>query len=213
MVTRDKLYSCTQQSSSTIHRYRRLCRSSTTIRKSLELTKTIWGDKHLQYLCTIILWIEPYILLNIGNTNKQAIFQNRVKKVFIDIQARSLSPTDIAQEVDPDKFYMAIEKFLHLYLMDAPPQQEIQSLKEFISNLIKNDLTPNLGEEHPITIQYENDLAHILFLQGNYKEAILIKEKLLESSKKYMERLVAVISRHRNILFIQQRYFQQLYLL
>lgn len=193
MVTRDKLYSCTQQSSSTIHRYRRLCRSSTTIRKSLELTKTIWGDKHLQYLCTIILWIEPYILLNIGNTNKQAIFQNRVKKVFIDIQARSLSPTDIAQEVDPDKFYMAIEKFLHLYLMDAPPQQEIQSLKEFISNLIKNDLTPNLGEEHPITIQYENDLAHILFLQGNYKEAILIKEKLLESSKKYMERLVAVI--------------------
>lgn len=152
--------------------------------KSLELTKTIWGDKHLQYLCTIILWIEPYILLNIGNTNKQAIFQNRVKKVFIDIQARSLSPTDIAQEVDPDKFYMAIEKFLHLYLMDAPPQQEIQSLKEFISNLIKNDLTPNLGEEHPITIQYENDLAHILFLQGNYKEAILIKEKLLESSKK-----------------------------
>lgn len=108
---------------------------------------------------------------------------------------------------------MAIEKFLHLYLMDAPPQQEIQSLKEFISNLIKNDLTPNLGEEHPITIQYENDLAHILFLQGNYKEAILIKEKLLESSKKYMERLVAVISRHRNILFIQQRYFQQLYLL
>lgn len=108
MVTRDKLYSCTQQSSSTIHRYRRLCRSSTTIRKSLELTKTIWGDKHLQYLCTIILWIEPYILLNIGNTNKQAIFQNRVKKVFIDIQARSLSPTDIAQEVDPDKFYMAI---------------------------------------------------------------------------------------------------------
>lgn len=193
MVTRDKLYSCTQQSSSTIHRYRRLCRSSTTIRKSLELTKTIWGDKHLQYLCTIILWIEPYILLNIGNTNKQAIFQNRVKKVFIDIQARSLSPTDIAQEVDPDKFYMAIEKFLHLYLMDAPPQQEIQSLKEFISNLIKNDLIPNLGEEHPITIQYENDLAHILFLQGNYKEAILIKEKLLESSKKYMERLVAVI--------------------
>lgn len=193
MVTRDKLYSCTQQSGSTIHRYRRLCRSSTTIRKSLELTKTIWGDKHLQYLCTIILWIEPYILLNIGNTNKQAIFQNRVKKVFIDIQARSLSPTDIAQEVDPDKFYMAIEKFLHLYLMDAPPQQEIQSLKEFISNLIKNDLTPNLGEEHPITIQYENDLAHILFLQGNYKEAILIKEKLLESSKKYMERLVAVI--------------------
>ena len=137
-----------------------------------------------RYLCTIILWIEPYILLNIGNTNKQAIFQNRVKKVFIDIQARSLSPTDIAQEVDPDKFYMAIEKFLHLYLMDAPPQQEIQSLKEFISNLIKNDLTPNLGEEHPITIQYENDLAHILFLQGNYKEAILIKEKLLESSKK-----------------------------
>lgn len=75
MVTRDKLYSCTQQSGSTIHRYRRLCRSSTTIRKSLELTKTIWGDKHLQYLCTIILWIEPYILLNIGNTNKQAIFQ------------------------------------------------------------------------------------------------------------------------------------------
>lgn len=147
----------------------------------------------MQYLCTIILWIEPYILLNIGNTNKQAIFQNRVKKVFIDIQARSLSPTDIAQEVDPDKFYMAIEKFLHLYLMDAPPQQEKQSLKEFISNLIKNDLTPNLGEEHPITIQYENDLAHILFLQGNYKEAILIKEKLLESSKKYMERLVAVI--------------------
>ena len=68
--------------------------------------------------------------------------------------------------------------------MDAPPQQEIQSLKEFISNLIKNDLIPNLGEEHPITIQYENDLAHILFLQGNYKEAILIKEKLLESSKK-----------------------------
>ena len=63
-------------------------------------------------------------------------------------------------------------------------QQEIQSLKEFISNLIKNDLIPNLGEEHPITIQYENDLAHILFLQGNYKEAILIKEKLLESSKK-----------------------------
>ena len=30
--------------------------------KSLELTKTIWGDKHLQYLCTIILRIEPYIL-------------------------------------------------------------------------------------------------------------------------------------------------------
>ena len=138
----------------------------------------------MQYLCTIILWIEPYILLNIGNTNKQAIIQNRVKKVFIDIQARSLSPTDIAQEVDPDKFYMAIEKFLHLYLMDAPPQQEIQSLKEFISYLIKIDLIPNLGEEHPITIQYENDLAHILFLQGNYKEAILIKEKLLESSKK-----------------------------
>lgn len=152
--------------------------------KSLEFTKMIWGDKHLQYLCTIIRWMEPYILLNAGAPSKQTEFQARVRQVFTNIQTRSLSPADIAQEVAPDEFYMMIEKFAHLCLMDSPSRQDIQSIKVFISNLVDNELTPNLGEEHPITINYKNDLAHALFLQGNYTEAILIKKRLLNIAEK-----------------------------
>lgn len=152
--------------------------------KSLEFTKMIWGDKHLQYLCSIIRWMEPFLLLNAGVANKQTEFQNRVRQVFANIQTRSLSPIDIAQEVNPDEFYMMMERFIHLCLMDCPSQQDIQSMQTVISNLIEKDLIPNLGEEHPITINYKNDLAQTLFLQGNYKEAILLKKRLLNIAKK-----------------------------